>query len=122
MPRITHFEIPSDDVQRAQKFYNSVFNWEFTKWDGLTDYWMIKTGEDGELGIDGGLTNRAPGHIGITTTISVPSVDEFSKKIISQGGEIVVPKVPIPKVGWYAQCADTEGNMFGIIEMDEKAP
>jgi predicted enzyme related to lactoylglutathione lyase len=27
----------------------------------------------------------------------------------------------IPKVGWFAQCTDTEGNMFGIIELDEKA-
>ncbi len=120
MPRITHFQIPSDDIQRTQKFYSKVFDWEFTKWDGPTNYWMIKTG-DKEPGIDGGLTNRTPGHLGITTTISVSSVDEFSKKIIAQGGEIIVPKVPIPKVGWYAQCADTEGNMFGIIETDEKA-
>ena len=122
MPRITHFEIPSDDVQRAQKFYSSVFNWEFAKWDGPTDYWMIKTGKDEEHGIDGGLTNRAPGHTGITTTITVSSVAEFSEKIIAQGGEIIVPKVPIPKIGWYAQCADTEGNMFGIIEIDKEAP
>ncbi len=27
----------------------------------------------------------------------------------------------ILKVGWFAQCTDTEGNMFGIIQLDEKA-
>jgi hypothetical protein len=27
----------------------------------------------------------------------------------------------ILKIGWFAQCMDTEGNMFGIIEMDKKA-
>jgi hypothetical protein len=27
----------------------------------------------------------------------------------------------ILKVGWFAQCMDTENNIFGIIEMDEKA-
>lgn len=26
----------------------------------------------------------------------------------------------IPKIGWFAQCTNTEGNMFGMIEMDEK--
>ena len=34
---------------------------------------------------------------------------------------MIIPKMAIPKVGWFAQCTDTEGNVFGIIEMDEKA-
>ena len=34
---------------------------------------------------------------------------------------MVVPKMAIPKIGWFAQCMDTEGNIFGIIEEDTKA-
>ena len=34
---------------------------------------------------------------------------------------MIIPKMAILKVGWFAQCMDTEGNMFGIIEMDNKA-
>ena len=37
MPRISHFDIPVDDPERAQKFYNEVFDWKFEKWNGLLD-------------------------------------------------------------------------------------
>jgi len=81
---------------------------------------MAPTGPE-EPGINGGLAKRMPGQIGITNTINVPSIDKYSKKISEKGGQIIIPKISIPKVGWFAQCIDTEGNMFGIIEMDETA-
>ena len=43
------------------------------------DYWMTKTGTK-EPGIDGGMSKRIPRQIGMTNTITVPSVDEFAKK------------------------------------------
>lgn len=120
MPRVSWFDIPADDPQRAQKFYQEVFDWKFDKWDGPMDYWMATTGSE-EPGINGGLLKRMPGQIGITNTITVTSVDEFSKKISEKGGELIIPKMAIQGVGWFAQCTDTEGNVFGIIEMDKKA-
>jgi len=44
VPRISHFDIPVDDPERAQNFYSKVFDWKFEKWDGPMDYWMAKTG------------------------------------------------------------------------------
>ena len=120
MPRVSHFDIPADDPKRAQKFYKEVFGWKFKKWDGPMDYWMAKTGTK-EPGIDGGMSKRMPGQIGMTNTIDVPSIEKFSKKIMQNGGQLIIPKMAIPKIGWFAQCMDTEGNMFGIIEIDEKA-
>jgi len=120
MPRVSHFDIPVDDPKRAQKFYREVFDWKFEKWDGPMDYWMAKTGTE-EPGIDGGMSKRIPGQMGMTNTINVSSIEKFSKKIMEKGGQLIIPKIPIPKVGWFAQCMDTEGNMFGILEMDEKA-
>ena len=120
MPRVSHFNVPADNPERAQKFYEKVFDWKFEKWDGPTDYWIATTGTE-EPGINGGLSKRVPGQIGITNTITVPSVDEFSKKIMDKGGQIILPKMAFPKVGWVAYCTDTEGNVFGIIEMDSKA-
>ena len=120
MPRVSHFDIPADDPQRAQEFYKQVFDWKFEKWDGPMEYWMATTGNE-EPGINGGLSKRMPGQMGMTNTVDVPSVDEYSKKITDKGGQLIVPKMLIPKVGWFAQCMDTEGNMFGIIEMDETA-
>lgn len=121
MPRIVHFDIPSDNPERAQKFYHEVFGWEFNKWDGPMEYWMIKTGDDKQAGINGGLARRMPGQAGMTNTIDVPSIDEYTSKIISKGGQVHTPKFPIPGVGHFAICADTDGNIFGIIQMDTSA-
>lgn len=119
MPRITHFDIPSDNPDRAQKFYQNTFGWKFDKWDGPMEYWMIRTGDDSQLGINGGMTRRMPGQIGMTNTIEVPSLDEYTNKIQSNGGQVLIPKMPIPGVGYYATCMDTEGNIFGMIQMDQ---
>jgi len=121
MPRIIHFDIPADDPARAQKFYQDVFGWTFDKWNGPMEYWMAKTGDDKQPGINGGLAKRMPGQTGVTNTIDVPSVDEFARKIESKGGKIIMPKMAIPGVGYFAQCLDTEGNVFGIIQMDQNA-
>jgi predicted enzyme related to lactoylglutathione lyase len=58
MPRPIHFEIHAADPQRAIKFYTQLFGWTFTKWESPMDYWLIKTGEQGTPGIDGGLLPR----------------------------------------------------------------
>jgi predicted enzyme related to lactoylglutathione lyase len=126
MPRVVHFEIHAEDPERAIKFYENVFGWEIHKWDGPVDYWLIKTVADKEPGIDGGLLKRksvAKGEavIAYPCTIDVSSVDDYLKKIIENGGDIAMPKAPIPGMGWLAYCHDTENNVFGIIETDPTA-
>jgi predicted enzyme related to lactoylglutathione lyase len=126
MPRVIHFEIVADNPERAMKFYKEVFGWEFNKWDGPQDYWLVKTGEDSQLGINGGLTpktNQGSGNTGgrITNSIDVHSIDEFSNKISMEGGKVLSPKMPIPGVGYLAICEDTEGISFGIIQYDRNA-
>jgi len=37
MPSIVHFEIPADDIERAQKFYTELFGWQIEK-AGPMDY------------------------------------------------------------------------------------
>ncbi len=115
MPRVVHFEYHCDDVDRAVKFYSSVFGWEITKWDGLEPYWLVKTGEDAQPGINGGFMKRRDPAGTVYNTIDVPSVDEFVSKIENAGGQIVLPKMAIPGVGWLAYFTDTEGNISGIM-------
>lgn len=121
MPRIVHFDIPADDIARAQKFYREVFGWKFDKWDGPFDYWMAQTGDDKQPGINGGLSKRMPGSSGMMNAIDVSSVDEYTKKIQSKGGKVVQERMPIQGVGYFAHCIDTEGNGFGIIQFDKNA-
>ncbi len=28
---------------------------------------------------------------------------------------------PVPEIGWFAHCVDTEGNPFGLFEQDRSA-
>lgn len=120
MPRVVHFEFNADKPERAVKFYQEVFGWEIKKWEGPIDYWLVMTGEKEKPGIDGGIMKRMDDETTIIT-IDVPSVDEFVKKIQEAGGKVVKPKDVIPGVGYFAYCADTEGNVFGIMQEDHEA-
>jgi predicted enzyme related to lactoylglutathione lyase len=126
MPRVVHFEIHAENPERAIKFYSDIFGWEFSKWPGPVPYWLIKTGPDSEPGINGGLVPRrgaidGKAVIAYVCTIQITSVDEYVQKALANGGESALPKMAIPGVGWLAYCKDTEGNIFGLMQPDEKA-
>ena len=117
--RVVHFELPADEPARCMTFYQQAFGWAFEKWDGPMEYWMIKTGE-GE-GINGGLARREQPGQPPTNVIAVPSADDATRAIVAAGGKEVVPKMAVPGVGWTAYFADTEQNVFGIIQFDPAA-
>jgi predicted enzyme related to lactoylglutathione lyase len=126
MPRVVHFEIHAEDPTRAVKFYEKLFGWNFQKWDGPMEYWMVITGADGEPGINGGLLRRqgtidGQAVIAYVCTVDVPNVDASVSTAVENGATVAVPKMPIPGVGWLAYCKDTEGNIFGIMQADESA-
>jgi predicted enzyme related to lactoylglutathione lyase len=121
MPRITHFDLYADDPERAVAFYEKALGWKFEKWDGPMEYWLVNTGPDDEPGIHGGLSRRDDPATTTVNTISVSSLDEYTKKIEATGGTITAPKSAIPGVGWFAMARDTEGNEFGLMEDDPDA-
>ncbi|HYJ79979.1 MAG TPA: VOC family protein [Longimicrobiaceae bacterium] len=120
MPRPIHFEIPASDPERAIRFYQGLFGWTFTQWEGPQPYWLVSTGEG--PGIDGGLMQRpiGPG-AGTVNTVDVASLDASLAQAQAAGGEVVVPKMAIPGVGWLAYCKDPDGNVFGMMEADTGA-
>jgi predicted enzyme related to lactoylglutathione lyase len=128
MPRVVHFEIHAEDPERAVAFYRKVFGWEISKWDGPQEYWLIRTGDAGQPGIDGGLLRRhGPGPVpgqavnGYVCTVDVPSVDEYTGNVTANGGQIALPKMAVPGIGWLAYATDTEGNIFGMMQRDPAA-
>ena len=121
MPRPIHFDLTVDNPERAMKFYGDIFGWKFKKWDGPMEYWMTTTGDEKEPGINGGLSKRGEQSMPNMNTIGVPSVEKHSKMIEEGGGKILMPKMAIPGIGWFATCQDPEGNTFGIIEQDPNA-
>lgn len=121
MNRIVHFDIYADDPDRAADFYRNVFGWKAQKWTGGMDYWLITTGPESEPGINGGLGKRRDPTDHTTNTVDVVSLKETEAKVTAAGGKVLEPRMPIPGVGWFALCADTEGNRLGLMEPDPKA-
>jgi predicted enzyme related to lactoylglutathione lyase len=127
MPRPIHFEIHADNTERAIAFYSRLFGWKFSQWADQP-YWLVKTGEAGTPGIDGGLLpRRGPGPADMAAvnafvcTVDVSDLDAMVTRLVEAGGTIALPKMPIPTMGWLAYGKDTEGNLFGMMQMDAKA-
>ena len=126
MPRVVHFEIHATDPDRAVNFYKTLFGWEFQKWEGPMEYWLVTTGPNEQPGINGGLVRRqgeidGQAVIAYVCTVDVEDVDASVKTAIDNGGQVALPKMPIPGVGWLAYCKDTEGNIFGVMQNDPNA-
>ncbi len=130
MPTIVHFEIPADDVERAKRFYTDLFGWKIEKWPGTEgdsssnmEYLIISTTDDkGDKAlVGGGLMKRQDPQQQITNFIDVKSIDEYSSKIEKLGGNVIVSKMAVPGMGYFAVCRDTEKNNFGIWESNESA-
>ena len=124
--RLTWFEIHAEEPARAMRFYAGLFGWSFDSFGD--DYWLIRTGDPAQPGIDGGLLpRRGPSPPegqpvnAYTCVVSVADVDDAVAKIPALVGAIVVAKFAVPSVGWLAYARDPEGNLFGVMTMDERA-
>ncbi len=119
MPTICHFEIPGDDLARAKKFYEQLFDWKFelfAEWE----YYGITTGPVGKS-VGGGMMKRMQPQQPILVYFDVAEVEEYATKIIKLGGQVVKEKTPVPGMGWFAICLDSENNPFGLWQIDSGA-
>lgn len=126
MPRPIHFEIHAADMDRAQRFYETMFGWTFQSWGDGT-YRLIDTGGEGS-GINGGLAPRrgdspAGGEpvSAWVCTVDVDDVEAYVAKAEANGGAVALPRMAVPGVGWLAYVKDTEGNIFGMMQEDRSA-
>jgi predicted enzyme related to lactoylglutathione lyase len=125
MAKVTHFEIPADDPERAMTFYGELLGWTFHPW-GEIDYWLAQTGPDDEFGILGAIMRReAPfegeGVAAYVCTMNVDDLDGMLARVVELGGTVVGPKQAVAGMGWHAYARDSEGNLFGMMQEDETA-
>lgn len=123
---VVWFEIYVDDMQRAKKFYETVFKFE------LTEMPMPET-DDGEMEMlffpsDMDTKNRASGALvkmegfkaGNNGTIVYFMSNDCSieaSRAIDAGGSVFQSKTSIGEYGYMALIKDTEGNLVGIHSM-----
>jgi predicted enzyme related to lactoylglutathione lyase len=75
------------------------------------EYWNISTG-DGQPGINRSLMTRRDPAQPCVNTMDVADPDKTTATIEVAGGLCLLPKMPIPGVGWLAYFKDTEGHIF----------
>ena len=119
-PSVVHFEIPADDLDRAKAFYSGLFGWEITDPHNM-EYFFVKTKGENEPGIDGGIMKRQMPEQTTVVYTQVDSIDQYLTKTEELGGKVIVPKTPIPGMGWFAVILDTENNSFGFFQDDKEA-
>lgn len=118
--KVVHFEIPCNDPQKTMDFFREVFGWQFQRF-GEEEYWSAITGDEKTPGINGGIMKKRDPNQPIVNSIEVLNLDEMVEKIMNSGGKLVVPKMPIPGVGWLAYFTDPDGNIHGIFQNDSTA-
>jgi predicted enzyme related to lactoylglutathione lyase len=125
MGRLVHFEIHADDVDRAERFYTTVFGWTVQRWEGASmDYRLVTTGPPEEQpGIDGALMKlEGPSPAednpisAFACTVQVDDLATTTERISAAGGRRVTDPQDIPGVGRFAYFKDTEGNVVGALQ------
>jgi predicted enzyme related to lactoylglutathione lyase len=114
-PTIVHFEIPADDVERARKFYSTLFGWKIEKIEGEMAYWMISQSgaSSDKSSLGGGLIKRKDPQQPVLNCVGVPSIDEYSKSVNELGDKVVMPKTEVKGYGFFAVCSDR--NQTGTV-------
>lgn len=114
------FEIPVDDLKRAQKFYGAMFGWKMTAFPSMPEIVQLDTGGS-DASPNGGMMQRKHEHHRITQYFNVASLTKSVTKAVRLGAKVCVPKTAVPGMGYFAICLDTEGNAIGLWEPNPKA-
>ena len=119
--RVVHFEIPADDLGRAETFYRDVFDWEINSIPGM-GYTLVGTTPSTENGpaepgaINGGMLARGAPINDPVVTIEVDAIEGALKAIERLGGRTIRERMPVGDMGFAAYFADTENNILGLWE------
>lgn len=128
MAGVVHFEIPTDDKERANTFYQSAFGWNLTPMQEMDYTIAITTPSDEQTGlpsapgaINGALFPRTDNLRTPVLTIDVEDVDAALAQVESAGGSVAQAKDAVPGMGYFAYFKDTEGNLLGLWQTDSTA-
>ena len=113
-----HIEIAGGDTARARQFWSGLFGWQWQDYSGPVEYHMTQIVPDET----GGAIYAADGDKrGLRVYFDVEDINAGAAKVRELGGE-AGEGMPVPGMGWFAYCTDTEGNEFGLWQIDPEAP
>jgi predicted enzyme related to lactoylglutathione lyase len=115
------FEIPVTNMERAIKFYETVFGFTLTRWPMEPMEMVMFPGVPDAIGAAGSLVYYPeyykPSTEGVKIFFSTQAEDlsvELSR-VEAAGGKVVMPKTLITEeIGYWGQFIDTEGNCIAL--------
>ena len=111
MAKASHFEIPVDDIARAQAFYKQALGFDYEPWGDDMGMLRQPAGE----GIDGDLHER-----GIlphpTIVFTVDDIEETVAKVVANGGSQVGEIQALTETSRWVYITDSEGNTIGLFD------
>ena len=111
------FEIPSTDLARARKFYESIFDMQMFEFEvGGQKMAVFPTPQDKSSGAIIQEENCKPSADGAVIYLNAnPDIQTVIDRIEPNGGKIVVPKMLISEqIGYCCHFLDTEGNRVAL--------
>ncbi|MEO6232215.1 MAG: VOC family protein [Ferruginibacter sp.] len=125
---ISWFEIPATDLERAQKFYESIFDFSMISMDMPNIRMRMFPTDDMQNSIGGAVVDSNGFHKPSASDGPLiylngnPDVQNILDKVVDAGGSIMVPKTEIsPEYGYMAVFLDTEGNRIGLHSVPDNA-
>jgi predicted enzyme related to lactoylglutathione lyase len=115
---VVYFEIPVTDIERAIKFYNAVFHFDFDKETIDNNEMALFPFAVENSGITGALAKGEiykPTKDGVLIYFNTENIDETLKLATSNGGKILYPKT-YNGIGLVAEFKDTEGNRIALYQ------
>ena len=112
--RVVHLEVPAQDPDRAQRFYEEVLDWKLQNVMEGMDYRMA------DLGEGQGAAVYPSEERGTKIYFGVDDIEAGLDRVRQAGGE-AEEKMPVPGMGWFAACKDPEGNSFSLWQSDSSA-
>lgn len=112
------FEIPTADMERAIKFYETVFDCKLSR-NTMGDFDMAWFPWDEDMkGAGGSLVHHemySPTQEGTLVYFSSEDIDTELGKVEKAGGKVLREKTEIsPDIGYMAFFTDTEGNRIAL--------
>src|SRR2546423_11070652 len=114
------FEIPATDINRAKKFYESIFDLKMMDMPEMPGIKMVSFPADAKSGKANGClahsNNHKPSMDGVIIYLNAnPKIQEVIDRIDKAGGKMLMPKTHIGEgIGYMAFFMDTEGNKLGL--------
>ncbi len=115
--KICYLEIPTADIPRSVRFYESVFGWQTRKrGDGATAF------DDGVGQVSGSWVTGRPSspNPGLLLYVMVDNMAATVDTVLAHGGRMVQPVgMDAPEVT--ARFADPDGNVLGLYQEPSRA-